>query len=148
MSAIALPPNDQPPAWFMPFWLGKIGWHWDGWRFEIELEFHRVSLAERLGLGWSWRVEHKCEPVQSAPARPRGVVSIGGIGCRTAREARRDCLAVFWSDLWDGGGEYEQWRSRNALRPALVQRPAIIAERIRWAAEIEASETAKRRTEA
>ena len=28
----ALPPNDQPPCWFMPKWLDRHSWLWDAKR--------------------------------------------------------------------------------------------------------------------
>ena len=61
------------------------------------------------------------------------------------RDARREALAVFWSDLWTGGSEHEQWRNGNLqrFRQRYVEseacRPAVVATRLQWAAEIEAA---------
>jgi hypothetical protein len=130
-SAAPLPPNSQPPASFMPFWLSARSWMWDGERrrFVIVLKNHTVQIVARKGVDWTWRVER----VTGIGA---GVVSVGGFGFQSATEARRDVLAVFWSDLWTGRAAHEWWRYIHAQKP-LVRRPEIIASRSQWAAEIE-----------
>jgi hypothetical protein len=138
-----LPPNDQPPGWFMPYWLDGRSWMWDGERrrYVIALGNHVVQIVARRGIDWTWRVERM-------RGFGTGLVSVGGFGFQIARDARQDVLAEFWSDLWTGGAAHERWRHINAQKP-LVRRPAIIAERRAWAEEVEAGETTTtRRTEA
>ena len=62
---------------------------------------------------------------------------IGGYGLQTAKEARRDCLAMIWSDLWTGGDEWTAWRQKCAQHWPEVRAKAIADERRGWAAEIE-----------
>ena len=107
------------------------GWDWeimpgDG-RAPLSSDWlTRDTAAEAKGIDWTWWVERMDAP---------GLVSTGGFGFQTASEARRDVLAEFWSDLWDGRTAHEQWRRVHAQRP-LVERPVIIASRAQWAAEV------------
>ena len=128
-TAMPLPPNDQPPAWFMPHWLDRRSWFWDAERKRhvIVLKRHVVQIVARKGIDWSWRVERTDAP---------GLVSVGGFGFQAALEARRDVLAEFWSDLWTDRQAHERWRRLHAQR-TLARRPAIIATRAQWATEIE-----------
>jgi hypothetical protein len=116
----------------MPHWLSARSWFWDAERRRhvLVLRNHVVQIVARKGIDWTWRVERMDAP---------GLVSTGGFGFQTASEARRDVLAEFWSDLWDGRMAHEQWRRLHAQRP-LVERPVIIASRAQWAAEVEAGE--------
>lgn len=134
---VALPPNRPPPPWFMPFWLDGRNWFWDAQRrrYVIGLDHHVVQVVARRKIDWTWRIERL----------DTGVVTVGGFGFQIARDARREALAVFWSDLWTGGSEHEQWRNGNLqrFRQRYVQseacRPAVVATRLQWAAEIEAA---------
>jgi hypothetical protein len=137
-----MPPNDQPPAWFMPHWLDGRNWMWDAERrrYLIVLRNHVVQIVARRGIDWTWRVERMT-------GFGAGMVSVGGFGFQRAAEARRDTLAEFWSDLWTGRAAHEWWRVINVQRP-LNRRPTIIAERRAWAEEVEAEEVTVRRTKA
>ena len=134
--AAPLPPNSQPPCWFMSHWLDHHRWLWDAERrrFVIVLRNHVVQIIDRREIDWTWRVERMT-------GEGSGVVSVG-IGFRTALEARRAVLAEFWSDLWDGRSAHEWWRHIHIQKP-LVRRPEIIASRSQWAAEIETAVRAK-----
>jgi hypothetical protein len=125
-----LPPNNQPPAWFMPQWLDNHAWFWDPKRVRhvIVLRNHVVQIVGHKKL-WRWRVERMTGFGTS-------VVSVSGCGFLSATEARRDVLAVFWSDLWTGRAAHEHWRYIHAQKP-LVRRPEVIASRSQWAAEVE-----------
>lgn len=127
---IVLPPMPMPPGWFMPFWLDEDSWGWDEERrrFAIVLDDLLVQIVARRGVDWTWRVERLGSEVVTMD-----------FGFRTALEARRDVLAVFWSDLWDGGASHEQWRNGNLqrFRQRHVQSEPVIATRLQWAAAIE-----------
>jgi hypothetical protein len=126
-----MPPNDQPPAWFMAQWLNPENWEWDAERsrYVIVLRNHMVQIVTRKGIDWTWRVK-----------RLRGfgftVWHIGGFGFQSARDARRDALAVFWSDLWTCRPDHEKQRHFNTSKPTKL-RKALVSQRAQWAAEIE-----------
>ena len=132
MPTVPLPPNDQPPAWFMPHWLDRNSWFWDAERRRhvIVLRCHIVQIVARKGLDWTWRV-------QRTRGLDAGVVSVGGFGFQSALDARRDALAEFWSDLWSGRPEHERWRQACAQRWPGVRAKAIADKRRAWAAKLE-----------
>ena len=105
--APAPPANPTPPGWFMPFWTDRLNWRWSDSLRRFTLVLHH----------------HR--------------VMIGGYGLQTAKEARRDCLAMIWSDLWTGGDEWTAWRQKCAQHWPEVRAKAIADERRGWAAEIE-----------
>jgi hypothetical protein len=135
---VVLPSMRPPPGWFMPRWLDPASWSWDGQRrcFALRLEHHAVQIVARRGVDWTWRVTR----LES------GLVSMD-FGFRTAQEARRNILGVFWSDLWDGGAQHERWRNGNTQRwlerdtassvAALHCHASLIATRVDWAAAVE-----------
>jgi hypothetical protein len=54
-----MPPNDQPPAWFMAQWLNPENWEWDAERSRhlIVLRNHMVQIVTRKGIDWTWQVK-------------------------------------------------------------------------------------------
>ena len=136
---VPLPPNNQPPGWFMPHWLDRKSWLWDPKRvrFVIVLQNHTVQIVGHKKV-WRWRVERMT-------GSGAGVVSLSGFGFGTALEARRDVLAEFWSDLWTGKPDHERWRQACAQRWPEIRAKAIAeasAERRAWAAEVETAKEA------
>jgi hypothetical protein len=134
---VPLPPNNQPPGWFMPKWLDRKSWFWDAKRVRhvIVLQNHVVQIVGHKKV-WRWRVERMTGA---------GVVSLSGFGFGTATEARRDVLAEFWSDLWTGKPDHERWRQACAQRWPEIRAKAIADERRVWAAEVETEVSAEGR---
>jgi hypothetical protein len=120
-------------------WLDPESWFWDRERRRHLIvlgDHHQVQIIARRGLDWTWRIKR-------LSGFGAGVTTVGGFGFQLARDARREVLAEFWSDLWTGGAEHEQWRNgngqrwRQSLGRAEPCRPALVADRLQWVSAVE-----------
>jgi hypothetical protein len=102
-----LPPDDRPPAWFMPHWLDGRSWFWDAGRRRhvLVLRNHVVQIVARRGVDWTWRVERMT-------GFGAGVVSVSGFDPAASDHCR--ARAVGGRGRGRGSGHIEEDGSMTA----------------------------------